>query len=69
MGRFGYMFLYMSLVKIRINRTKTGQHLSLTNVNFDQGNGKVRLGKVRLGKVRLGKFRLGKVRLGKVRLG
>ncbi len=25
-------------VELRINRTKTGQHLSLTNVNFDQGN-------------------------------
>jgi hypothetical protein len=26
-------------VKKRINQTKTGPHLSLTNVNFDQGNG------------------------------
>ncbi len=25
-------------VELRINRTKTGQHLSSTNVNFDQGN-------------------------------
>ena len=30
------MFLYMSMVEIRINRTKTGQHLSLTNVNFGE---------------------------------
>jgi hypothetical protein len=28
----------MSKVELRINRTKTGQHLSSTNVNFDQGN-------------------------------
>ncbi len=25
-------------VELRINRTKTGQHLSSTNVNFDQEN-------------------------------
>ncbi len=28
----------MSLVELRINRTKTGQHFSLTNVHFDQEN-------------------------------
>jgi hypothetical protein len=28
----------MSLVKLRINRTKTGQHLCSINVNFDQEN-------------------------------
>jgi hypothetical protein len=28
----------MSLVEVRINRTKTVQHLSLTDVNFDQEN-------------------------------
>jgi hypothetical protein len=28
----------MSLVELRINRTKTGQHFSSINVNFDQEN-------------------------------
>jgi hypothetical protein len=35
---FYLLILLHKKVEIRINRTKTGQHLSSTNVNFDQGN-------------------------------
>ncbi len=37
-GSFLGPVLYMSLVELRINQTKTAQHLSSTNVNFDQEN-------------------------------
>ncbi len=45
---------FIFLVEVRINRSKTGQHLSSINSYFDFW--------VRLGQVRLGQFRLGQVR-------
>ncbi len=43
-GRFKALFSYMSLVEVRINRSKTGQHLTLINSNFDFLLFQVRLG-------------------------